>query len=64
MYALGPIPGDLELDRDVDFIDFAFFAEHWRSIGCGLCGGADLSRDGDVDEEDLAEFTANWLMER
>ena len=64
MYSLGPIPGDLELDRDVDFIDFALFSEHWQTSGCGQCGGADLSGDGDVDEEDLAEFTHNWLMER
>ena len=64
MYALGPIPGDIELDRDVDFIDFAFLADFWQSFGCGQCGGADLTGDGDVDEEDLAVFTANWLMER
>jgi mannan endo-1,4-beta-mannosidase len=64
MYALGPIPGDLELDRDVDFIDFAFFSEHWQTSGCGVCGGADLTGDGNVDETDLAELIANWLMER
>ena len=64
MYALGPIPGDLELDRDVDFIDFSLFAEQWRTIACGQCGGADLTGDGDVDEEDIALFTHNWLMER
>jgi len=64
MYALGPIPGDLELDRNVDFIDFAFFAEYWRSVACGQCGGADLSGDGSVDVDDLADFADNWLMER
>ncbi len=64
MYALGPIPGDIELDRDVDFNDFAFFAGYWQSIACGQCGGADLTGDGNVDADDLAEFTHNWLTQR
>ena len=64
MYLLGPIPGDIELDRDVDFIDFYLFAEQWQSFGCGQCGGADLTGDGNVDWADLAVFIANWLMER
>jgi len=64
MYALGPIPGDIQLDRDVDFIDFALFAGHWRTTGCGQCSGADLSGDGDVDMDDIALFADNWLMKR
>ena len=64
MYALGPIPGDIQLDRDVDFADFALFAGYWRTIGCGQCGGADLTGDGDVDFDDLASLADNWLMKR
>jgi mannan endo-1,4-beta-mannosidase len=64
MYSLGPIPGDIQLDRDVDFADFALFAGYWRVSACGQCGGADLTGDGDVDLDDLAEFTANWLTKR
>jgi mannan endo-1,4-beta-mannosidase len=64
MYALGPIPGDINLDRDVDFADFALFAEHWRVSACGQCGGADLTGDSDVDSDDLALFADNWLMKR
>jgi len=61
MYCLSPIKGDLELDRDVDLIDFALFALLWRKTGCGTCGGADLTGDGDVDWEDFAEFAIHWL---
>ena len=62
MYYVNPMPGDLELDRDVDLEDFAVFAEEWQETNCGICGGADLDGDNDVDLADLAEFTNNWLM--
>ena len=63
MYALSPIPGDLELDRDVDWADCAIFCEEWQKTNCGTCGKADLDGDHDVDLNDLAEFTSNWLMQ-
>lgn len=59
-----PEPGDLDADGDRDFFDFAEFALYWRQTGCGQCGGADLKNDdGDVNMDDLAEFTALWLTE-
>ena len=62
MYYLSPIPGDLELDRDIDMVDFAIFGQEWQNSNCGLCGGADLDGDKDVDLHDLAEFINNWLI--
>jgi hypothetical protein len=54
--------GDMDKDYDVDFIDFALFAQYWQQTGCGKCGGADLAgNDGNVGMDDLQEFVANWL---
>jgi hypothetical protein len=47
----------------IDMEDLEEFVEHWLDSGCGTCGGADLSGDGDVDFEDFALFAANWLTE-
>jgi len=53
--------GDIELDGDVDSADFAIFAGYWQDTNCGACGGADLTGDGIVDANDLAELAKNWL---
>lgn len=45
----------------INMIDFADFAEHWRERGCGFCGGADLTGDGNVDFSDLEKLAENWL---
>ncbi len=57
-----PEPGDMDIDGDVDFVDFALFADQWQQIGCGECGGAELTGDGNVDISDLKEFVENWLF--
>jgi Leucine-rich repeat (LRR) protein/subtilisin family serine protease len=44
-----------------DFRDFATFAWYWGETGCGICGGADLDAEGDVDLQDLVIFSENWL---
>lgn len=55
--------GDIDKDYNVDFMDFALFAGYWRQTGCGECGGADLAgNDGNVDVNDLQQFTENWLI--
>ena len=55
------IPGDFEPDGDVDSVDFAKFARHWRDIVCDACSGADLTGDGKVNIDDLLELAENWL---
>ncbi|UCF44495.1 MAG: hypothetical protein JSV99_06190 [Planctomycetota bacterium] len=55
---------NLDADDDVDFDDFAMFAEQWGQSGCGhryWCDGADLDGSGTVDGKDLAMFAENWL---
>jgi hypothetical protein len=53
--------GDINRSCNVNFVDFALFAEHWRQTDCGKCGGADLNCDEDVDTLDLREFAEGWL---
>ncbi len=53
---------DADRNGEVNFKDFCMFALYWRDIACGTCGGADLTCDGDVNADDLNEFTDNWLQ--
>jgi parallel beta-helix repeat protein len=53
--------GDLDFSGSVDMVDLAMFAAHWPEIGCGTCGGAELTGDGKVGVDDLRELVANWL---
>jgi hypothetical protein len=56
--------GDLNQDCEVDFIDFAFFAQNWLESSCGpddWCNGADMNRSGEVDIEDLSDWIQDWL---
>jgi hypothetical protein len=59
---------DLDGSGEVNFADFAKFAQYWLETNCvspDWCGGADLepqgSHDGDADMADLAILTQNWL---
>jgi len=49
----------------VNFIDFAFFADHWGQNFCNeanyFCQGTDLNHSGSVDIRDLKIFTEHWL---
>jgi len=49
----------------VNFIDFAFFADHWGQNFCNeanyFCQGTDLNHSGSVDIWDLEIFTEHWL---
>ncbi|MHC5183615.1 MAG: carbohydrate-binding protein, partial [Planctomycetota bacterium] len=55
--------GDMDLDGDIDLLDYAQFASRWQDTGCDSddCGGADLTGDGNVFIEDLQIFCENWM---
>ncbi len=66
LQALGEliIPGDLDLDGGVNFIDFAIFADNWLASGCTRCSwckGADLDESGEVNCVDLGVVAEHWL---
>jgi hypothetical protein len=50
---------------NVNFVDFAYFAERWQITGCdssnNFCGGTDMYFSGTVDIQDLAIFASHWL---
>ena len=55
---------DFDSDGVVNFRDFATLSLHWNDTGCGdpnWCAGADIDRDGDVDNKDLGLFVEYWL---
>ena len=58
---------DLDGDCDVDFVDYAQFAEEWLNDGCTnlnvFCNGADIEIDGTVDTIDLGKLAQEWLSE-
>ena len=56
--------GDIDYDGDVDFHDFAIFANCWKNAGLipdSPCLQADLTGDTNIDTDDLALFTDSWL---
>ena len=59
------VQGDIDLDGDVDLIDFAAMASRWRSSNdahsCGD-GRADVTGDRTVSFHDLAQLTSHWLV--
>ena len=52
---------DIDSNGDVNFNDFSKFTLYWLDIDCGVCGGADLTCDRDVNGLDLNEFAVSWL---
>jgi hypothetical protein len=50
---------DLDNDKDVNFRDYALFADKWLNQRNLL--PEDLDRDGTVEYDDLAVFAENWL---
>ena len=57
--------GDIDLDGDVDFHDFAIFASCWKNSGFtsdSPCGLADLTGDKVIAADDLVLFTDSWLQ--
>jgi len=54
-----PNPADINVDRLVDWLDFAILANDWLQIGVGLA--ADVTGDNNVDYHDLEILAGNWL---
>jgi hypothetical protein len=60
----GGIPGDIDNDWEVNFADYALFANYWQGEDCnepGWCGGADLNKTGQVNILDLSILIKYWL---
>lgn len=58
------VSADLNIDTNVDFEDFAQFAQHWLETDCiypELCGEADFDWSGDVGIDDLSVLVDKWL---
>jgi len=59
------LPGDMQLDGDVDLSDHAVFAPHWFGTGCNednrWCARADFNYSGDITLDDLSMFGSHWL---
>jgi len=53
--------GDIDNDKIINYEDFAPFGSQWPDTGCGTCGGADFTGEGDVTIEDLAIIAQHWL---
>jgi len=60
---------DINLDGDINFIDFALFAIHWQQGDCKKCGeyfnkpsrAVDFNGDGKINIDDLRMLAENWL---
>ncbi|MCF7955964.1 MAG: CotH kinase family protein [Phycisphaerae bacterium] len=56
-----PSIADLDGNCIVNLADFASLAQHWMEVNCGDCSGTDITRDGNVNLDDLIEFIDNWF---
>jgi hypothetical protein len=63
--ALIAIRPDIDRSGVVDLADLTALAAHWRQSGCDIdnnwCDGANLTGDGTVDLNNLAELVGAWL---
>ena len=60
---VAPIPGDINLDGEVNCNDMEIFIGNLGVSGCGepsWCSGADLDQNGVVDSDDLQIIVENW----
>jgi hypothetical protein len=56
--------GDFDLDRDVDFVDFAIFANGWQHAVGPDTYYLDINGDGNrLDDQDIPIIFNNWLSE-
>lgn len=50
------VPGDLDLDGDVDITDLSKLATYFGTLSGATWGQGDINRDGDVDINDLSQL--------
>jgi len=55
------LPADIDSSGAVDLVDLARLALRWAETGCGRCGGANMTCEGNVDWNDLGVLTDWWL---
>jgi hypothetical protein len=62
---LAQVDLDTELEDDGDAVvslaELAQIGQYWLAVGCGDCGGMDLTGDGEVTMEDLSAVAGDWL---
>jgi hypothetical protein len=59
-----PIPGDINLDGQVNCDDIDLLMRQWGASGCNepsWCNGADLDQNGIVDADDLQIIGDHWV---
>ncbi|MHC4727624.1 MAG: FG-GAP-like repeat-containing protein [Planctomycetota bacterium] len=54
--------GDMDGNGIVDLADLAILITYWPQNDCGLCDGADLNGDGNVDKDDVHRFIDIFLL--
>jgi len=62
---VAPIPGDINLDGEVNCDDIEILIDNLGISGCGepsWCNGADLDQNGEVDADDLQIILNNWTQ--
>ena len=57
---LPSIPGDADIDGDVDADDAAFVAANWQTVGGATWGMGDFNLDGNVNDLDATLMATNW----
>jgi hypothetical protein len=62
LYEGGKYAGDFVYPHGVNFIDYAFFAEHWLETDYGDVNGIELSGDGQVNWHDFGLFAEWWML--
>ncbi len=56
---------DIDLDSEVNFIDYAMLCDLWGQTACefpDFCNGCDLDKSDVVDMNDLSQMTEYWLF--
>lgn len=61
-YRFEKLRSDCAKDCIVNHIDLAKLAAWWLQTGCGVCNGADITDDGDLDGHDLQLMASQWLF--